>query len=142
MSGHVRLFTAPWTIACQAPLSMRFSREEYWSGLPLPSPGDLPDPRIELRSLVSYPRRCSSSSGPRTCIQMRKQRVCSHHSTRVFSFPSTSLDLAFLTEPRGHGYGSILSLFQQFLRDHSVHCSGLGILGAGETQEGKTRSLS
>ena len=37
----------PWTIACQAPLSMGFSRQEYWSGLPFPSPGDLPDPGIE-----------------------------------------------------------------------------------------------
>ena len=36
----------PWIIACQAPLSMGFSRQEYWSGLPLPSPGDLPDPGI------------------------------------------------------------------------------------------------
>ena len=33
----------PWTVACQAPLSMEFSRQEYWSGLPLPTPGDLPD---------------------------------------------------------------------------------------------------
>ena len=40
----------PWTIACQAPLSMGFSRQEYWSGLPFPSPGDLPDPGIEARS--------------------------------------------------------------------------------------------
>ena len=37
----------PWTVACQAPLSMGFSRQEFWSGLPLPSPGDLPDPGIE-----------------------------------------------------------------------------------------------
>ena len=37
----------PWTGARQAPLSMGFSRQEYWSGLPFPSPGDLPDPRIE-----------------------------------------------------------------------------------------------
>ena len=36
-----------WTVACQAPLSMGFSRQEYWSGLPFPSPGDLPDPGIE-----------------------------------------------------------------------------------------------
>ena len=36
-----------WTVAYQAPLSMGFSRQEYWSGLPFPSPGDLPDPRIE-----------------------------------------------------------------------------------------------
>ena len=42
----------PWTVACQAPLSMGFSRQEYWSGLPFPSPGDLPDPGIEPRSPV------------------------------------------------------------------------------------------
>ena len=40
----------PWSIACQAPLSMGFSKQEYWSGLPFPSPGDLPDPGIEPRS--------------------------------------------------------------------------------------------
>ena len=40
----------PWTIARQAPLSMEFSRQEYWSGLPFPSPGDLLDPGIEPRS--------------------------------------------------------------------------------------------
>ena len=40
-------FTTPWTLACQAPLSMGFSRQEHWSGLPFPSPGDLPDPGIE-----------------------------------------------------------------------------------------------
>ena len=37
----------PWTVACHAPLSIGFARQEYWSGLPFPSPGDLPDPRIE-----------------------------------------------------------------------------------------------
>ena len=41
---------SPWTIAYQAPLSMEYSRQEYWSGLPFPSPGDLPDPGIEPRS--------------------------------------------------------------------------------------------
>ena len=40
----------PWTVACQAPLSMEFSRQQYWSGLPFPSPGDLPDPGIEPKS--------------------------------------------------------------------------------------------
>ena len=48
--SHVRLFATPWTIACQAPLSMGFPRQEYWSGLPFPSPGDLPDPGIEYVS--------------------------------------------------------------------------------------------
>ena len=50
--SHVRLFVVPWTVAYQAPLSMGFSRREYWSGLPFPSPGDLPDPGIEPRSPV------------------------------------------------------------------------------------------
>ena len=45
--SRVQLFAAPWTVAHQAPPSMEFSRQEYWSGLPLPSPGDLPDPGIE-----------------------------------------------------------------------------------------------
>ena len=46
----VQLFEIPWTIAYQAPPSMAFSRQEYWSGLPFPFPGDLPNPRIELWS--------------------------------------------------------------------------------------------
>ena len=46
----VRLFVTPWTAARQVPLSMGFSRQEYWSRLPFPSPGDLPDPGIEPRS--------------------------------------------------------------------------------------------
>ena len=62
--SHVRLFAMPWTVACQAPLSMEFSRQEYWSGLPLPSPGDLPNPGVEpgspglqADSLLSEPPR-------------------------------------------------------------------------------------
>ena len=48
--SHVQLFLTSWTVACQAPPSMGFSRQEYWSGLPFPSPGDLPDPGIKLGS--------------------------------------------------------------------------------------------
>ena len=48
--SHVRLFATPCTVAYQALPSMGFSRQEYWSGLPFPSPGDLPDPGIESRS--------------------------------------------------------------------------------------------
>jgi len=53
MFSHVPLFVTPWTIACQAPLSTGFSRKESWSGLPFPSPGNLPDPGIKLTSLAS-----------------------------------------------------------------------------------------
>ena len=45
--SHVRLFVTPWTVAHQALLSMGFSRQEYWSGLPFPSPEDLPNPGIK-----------------------------------------------------------------------------------------------
>ena len=53
LCGRVPLFAVPWTIFHQAPLSMGFSRQEYWSGLPFPPPGDPPDPGIEPISLMS-----------------------------------------------------------------------------------------
>ena len=51
--SRIRLFSTPWTVAHQAPLSIRFPRQKYWSGLPFPLPGDLPDSGIELTSLMS-----------------------------------------------------------------------------------------
>ena len=45
--SRVQLFSTPWTVAYQTPLSMGFSRQEYWSGLPFPSPGGLPNPGIK-----------------------------------------------------------------------------------------------
>ena len=70
--SRVRLFATLWTIAYQAPPSMGFYRPEYWSGLPCPSPGDLPDPGIEpgspaleadaLTSEPLYTHTCTTSS--------------------------------------------------------------------------------
>ena len=51
--SHVLLFATAWTAACQAPLFMGFSMQEYWSGLLCPPAGDLPDPGIEPKSLMS-----------------------------------------------------------------------------------------
>ena len=51
--SHVRLFATPWPVAHQAPLSMGFSRQGYWSGVPYPPPGDLPDPGIRPASPAS-----------------------------------------------------------------------------------------
>ena len=69
--SRVRLFATPWTVAYKALLSMEFSRQEYWSGLPFPSPGALPDPEIEPRSptlqadaLPSEARSKSSQASP------------------------------------------------------------------------------
>ena len=50
--SRARLFESPWTVACQAPLSMGFPRQEYWSGLLFPSRGHLPNPEIKLVSLA------------------------------------------------------------------------------------------
>ena len=50
--SRVRLFVTPWTVAHQAPLSRGISRQEYWSGLPHPAPGELPNPGIESTSLL------------------------------------------------------------------------------------------
>ena len=51
--SHVRLSATLWIVPHQAPLSMQFSRQEYWSGLPVPTPRDLPNPRIKPVSLTS-----------------------------------------------------------------------------------------
>ena len=47
LSCHIQLFETPWTVVHQTPQSMGFPRQEYWSSLPFPSPGDLPDPEIK-----------------------------------------------------------------------------------------------
>ena len=62
--GHVRIFATPWTVAYKAPLSMEFSGQESWSGLPFPSPGDLPDPGIKP-GLPSEPSPTIATSASR-----------------------------------------------------------------------------
>ena len=64
--NRVRLFLAPWTVVCQAPLSMGFSRQEYWSGVPLPSP-------LEMLATIYYLRKiglvkiCKEASQDSSC---------------------------------------------------------------------------
>ena len=58
--SRVQLFVTPWTVARQAPLSMGFPRQEYWSGLLFPPPGDLPDPGIEPTSPSSLALQANS----------------------------------------------------------------------------------
>ena len=64
----VCLFAIPWTVACWAPLSMGFSRQEYWSGLPFPSPGDLPHPRMEARSPALQADSLPSEPPAKPCV--------------------------------------------------------------------------
>ena len=92
MLSRVRLFATPWTVAHQAPPPIGFSRQEYWSGLPFPSPGDLPDPGIKPRfpalqadALTSEPPGKPSSKGKETCkttvIRMDCQNIRDQMST-------------------------------------------------------------
>ena len=72
--SHVRLFATPWTVIHQASLSMEFSRQEYWSGLPFPSPGELPNPGIEPWSpasqAISLPIELHGNSGVYTSYKI------------------------------------------------------------------------
>ena len=82
----VRPFATSWTVAPQAPSSMGFSRQEYWNGLPFPSPGDLPDPGIKPRSpalqadvLLSEP-----PGKPKRDAKKYKWNVLCEHSLLIF----------------------------------------------------------
>ena len=79
--SHVQLFATLWIVACQTPLSMGFSRQEYWSGLPFPSPGDLPDRLIENRSLVSP----TLEGGFFTTEPPRKPTLCRVHHEKCWA---------------------------------------------------------
>ena len=69
---RVRLFATPWTVAYQAPPSMGFSRQEYWSGLPFPSSGDLPDPGIEPGSPAFQADALTFEPPGKPKLQLRK----------------------------------------------------------------------
>ena len=83
----VRCFSSSWTIARQAPLSMGFSRQEYWSGLPFPSPGDLPNPGIEPATL----RSPALADGFFTTSATWESHVYTHRNTHTHTHTHTSL---------------------------------------------------
>ena len=75
--SRVRLFATPWAVAYQAPPSMEFSRQEYWSGLPFPSPEDLPDPGIESGCpALQADTLPSEPPGKRSKISQRQDSDC------------------------------------------------------------------
>ena len=84
----VQLFATPWTVAYQAPPSMGFSRWEYWTGLPFPSPRDLPNPGTECVSPALTGRFFTTDSG---CINLHFHQQCRTDKSRMFvllaSFP-------------------------------------------------------
>ena len=94
--SRVQRFVTPWTVARQAPLSVGFSRQEYWSGLPFPSPGDLPDLGIEPRSPVSPASQADSLP-----LSHRGSPQIPHLLSP--SFCESGIQAQFLTEPSGLG---------------------------------------
>ena len=136
--SHVRLFSTLWTIARQAPLSMGFSRQEYWSGLPFPSPGDLPDPGIEHMSLTfpaltgSFFTTSATWEALSFCYLLPKAQKQVHHSvvhffkkkksTASLLFPQKSQYLVFLSSSFKKNFGTvtpvsnwwIISMFESF----------------------------
>ena len=82
--SHDPFFATPWTVAHQAPLSMGFSRQEYWSWLPFPSPGDLPDPGIEPGSPALQANTLPSEHCPTNSNQLQFSSVQSLSHVRLF----------------------------------------------------------
>ena len=80
--SHVRLFATLWTVARQAPLSMGFSRKEYWSGLPCPPPGDLPNPGVKSASPESPALQADSLP-----LEPSGKLMVYHISSRILGFP-------------------------------------------------------
>ena len=96
--GFVQLFVTPWTVAQQAPLSTGFSRQEYWSGLPLPPPGDLPNqenepgsPALHTDSLLSEPQ-----GKPLNIGRIDQWRHCNFLCGKIFTYRLISISLNFL----------------------------------------------
>ena len=96
--SRVQLFETPWTVACQTPPSLGFSRQEHWSGLPFPSPGDLPNPRIKPRSpILQTDSLPSEPPGKNTgehvsywivffSRYMPKSRIAGSYGSSIYSF--------------------------------------------------------
>ena len=95
--SRVQLFATPWTVAHQAPPSMGFSRQEYWSGLPFPSPGDLPDPGIKPRSpALQADALTSEPPGKPVLVEhlspsSKPARLLFSYSSSIVTFTSDSL---------------------------------------------------
>ena len=85
--SHIQFFVTPWIVACQAPLSTGFLRQEYWSGLPFPSPGDLRDPGMEPRSPALQVDPLTPEPPGKCQLNSRYTGLTSLHYFSYFKFP-------------------------------------------------------
>ena len=88
MLSHVQFFATPWTIAPLASLSMGFFRQEYWSGVPFPPPGDLPNPGTEWASAISPPLQVDSLA-----IESSEKPICSEKTAKNGEIPGRDTKL-------------------------------------------------
>ena len=105
--SRVQLFATPWTVAYQAPPSMGFSGQEYWSGLPFPSPGDLPDPGIKPWS-PAFQADTLTSEPPGKSLNAKKQTGYPQSSESCVTHPLLKhlTEIAPMSEcPRGYLIG-------------------------------------
>ena len=115
--SHVRLFVTPGTVAYKGPPSMQFSRQEYWSRLPFPSPGDLPDPGIKPRSPVLQADALPSdppSDLYLSLYHMEKLCISAMGKKRTQSY-STCMDWSYFKSHKLHSFKSAYSLWKTFL---------------------------
>ena len=96
--SRVRPCATPWTVAYQAPPSMGFSRQEYWSGFPFPSPGDLPHPGVECGSPISPASVVRSSHQVAKVLAFHLQHQSLHEHPGLMSFSMDWLDLLAVQE--------------------------------------------
>ena len=94
--SRVRLFATPWSVAYQTPPSMGFSRQVYWSGLPFPSPGDLPDPGIEPRSPAFQADALNSDPPGKPIPKKGNAKECSNYHTIALNSHASKVMLKIL----------------------------------------------
>ena len=126
--SRVRLFATPWTVAYQAPPSMGFSRQEYWNGLPFPSPGDLPDPGIESGSPAFQADTLTSEPPGKPHIYAQFSSVQSLSHVRLFAIPWIAARQASLSVTNSWSSLKLMSIESVMPSSHLILCSPLFLL--------------
>ena len=126
MVSHVQLFVTPWTVVCQAPLSTGLPRQEYWSELPFPPPGDLPDPWIKPMSLASPALMGGFFTPSATYSVSVSVQLLSH--VRLFVTPWTAAHQAYLSITNSWSLPKLMSLESVIPSNHLILCHPLLLL--------------
>ena len=136
--SRVRLFVTPWTVAYRAPQSTEFSRQEYWSGLPFPSPGDLPNPGIEPGSpaLQADALPSESPEKPTTCKRYLQRRGRKSDCSEVAFNMEGKLSKTSYTTSEGHSKKVYSDLqFRKEINEVLGHCIVFWALQDGDKQK-------